>query len=177
MGPPPSRFILPADTYMIARAIRWNGPPRSWTARASIRRHVPTTIEFSTDSRWYWLTRTKAGIATVMRLSSASRRHGDHGPDALLRDGGEFERVRHSRARHPTPGIMWMVPPNFSKLASSACAGYPVCLGPREIARLGNVDLFESTSAAPLIVTCVMGFLRNLRPAKRATDSTDGLLR
>jgi putative ABC transport system permease protein len=61
-------FLLPPDhvTYLIARC---DSPERARQVAAELREQygddmsVRTAEEFSTGSRWYWLLRTKAGIA------------------------------------------------------------------------------------------------------------------
>lgn len=61
-------FLLPPDnvTYLLARC---ESPQRAKEVAAELRALYPedmvvyTAEEFSTSSRWYWLTRTKAGLA------------------------------------------------------------------------------------------------------------------
>ena len=61
-------FLLPPDnvTYLLARC---ESPQRAREVAAELRALYPedmvvyTAEEFSTSSRWYWLTRTKAGLA------------------------------------------------------------------------------------------------------------------
>lgn len=61
-------FLLPPDhvTYLLARC---DSPDRAKEIAAELREQYPTDMvvytaeEFSSNSRWYWLTRTKAGLA------------------------------------------------------------------------------------------------------------------
>jgi putative ABC transport system permease protein len=61
-------FLLPSDnvTYLLARC---DSPERAKEVAAQLREEYPddmvvyTAEEFSTNSRWYWLFRTKAGLA------------------------------------------------------------------------------------------------------------------
>jgi putative ABC transport system permease protein len=61
-------FLLPPDhvTYLLARC---DSPQRAREVAAELREQYPTDMivytaeEFSTESRWYWLVRTKAGLA------------------------------------------------------------------------------------------------------------------
>ncbi len=61
-------FLLPADhvTYLLARC---DSPERAKEVAQELRQHYPddmiayTAEEFSAGSRWYWLLRTKAGLA------------------------------------------------------------------------------------------------------------------
>jgi putative ABC transport system permease protein len=61
-------FLLPPDnvTYLLARC---DSPERAKEVAAELRELYPTDMvvytaeEFSTNSRWYWLLRTKAGLA------------------------------------------------------------------------------------------------------------------
>lgn len=142
-------FLLPPDhvTYLL---VRTDSPERAKQLAAELRAEYPedmiayTAEEFSTGSRWYWLTRTKAGIAigyaaflglivgaviTYQTLYSATA--------ASAKEFAILLALGIPRWR-----ISLMV------LAQSFWVGmigigiaYPVCLGLRYAALQGNVDV------------------------------------
>jgi len=159
-------FILPADhvTYMIARC---DSPERARQVVDQLRQEYPDdmcayeTVEFSTESRIYWLFRTKAGIAIgyaallgliVGMVITAQTLY-----SATAASSKEFAILLALGI--PRWRIMWMVlTQSFWVGIIGVMLAYPVCLGLREIARLGNVDvdLRIEIVGGTAIVTCVM---------------------
>jgi putative ABC transport system permease protein len=159
-------FILPPDhvTYMIARV---DSAERAAQIVKELRAEYPddmcaySTIEFSTESRTYWLFRTKAGIAigyaallglivgmviTAQTLYSATA--------ASAKEFAILLALGIPRWR-----IMVMVlTQSFWIGVIGIALAYPVCLGLREIARLGNtdVDLRIEIVGGTAIVTIIM---------------------
>src|SRR5260221_465987 len=142
-------FLVPPDhvTYLIARC---DSPERAAQVVKDLREEYPddmcaySTIEFSTESRTYWLFRTKAGIAigyaallglivgmviTAQTLFSATA--------ASAKEFAILLALGIPRWR-----IMVMVlTQSFWVGIIGIVLAYPICLGLREIARIGNVDV------------------------------------
>jgi len=159
-------LLLPPDhvTYLIARC---DSEKRAQEVVAELRDEYPddmcayTTIDFSTESRTYWLLRTKAGIAigyaallglvvgmviTAQTLYSATA--------ASAKEFAILLALGIPRFR-----IMIMVlTQSFWVGAIGIGLSYPICLGLRELARMGNtdVDLRWEVMGGTAIVTIMM---------------------
>jgi putative ABC transport system permease protein len=159
-------FIMPPDhvTYLIAQV---DTPERAQQIVKQLREEYPedmsvyTTEEFSTGSRWYWLFRTKAGIAigyaallgllvgmviTAQTLYSATA--------ASAKEFAILLALGIPRWR-----IMALVlTQSFWVGVIGVLLAYPICLCLREIARMGNVDvdLRIEIVGGTAIVTCLM---------------------
>ena len=159
-------FILPPDhvTYLVARC---DSAERAAQVVNDLRAEYPddmcaySTIEFSTGSRWYWLFRTKAGIAigyaallglivgmviTAQTLYSATAASAKEFA-ILLALGIPRRRIM----------VMVLTQSFWVGIIGILCA-YPICLGLREIARLSNtdVDLRWEITGGTALVTIVM---------------------
>lgn len=159
-------IFLPPDhvTYMVARV---DTLERARQLVKDLRTEYPDdmcvfeTVEFSTESRLYWLLRTKAGIAlgyaallglivgmviTAQTLYSATA--------ASAKEFAILLALGIPRWR-----IMLMVlTQSFWVGIFGIVLAYPVCLGLREVARMGNVDvdLRAEIVGGTAIVTCLM---------------------
>ena len=159
-------FILPPDhvTYLVARC---DSAERAAQVVNDLKAEYPddmcaySTIEFSTGSRWYWLFRTKAGIAigyaallglivgmviTAQTLYSATAASAKEFA-ILLALGIPRRRIM----------VMVLTQSFWVGIIGILCA-YPICLGLREIARLSNtdVDLRWEITGGTALVTIVM---------------------
>lgn len=165
-------MLLPRNhvTYLLARC---DTPERAREVAANLReKHgddmtVYTADEFSTGSRWYWLTRTKAGIAigyaallgllvgaviTYQTLYSATAASAKE--FAILLALG-IPRWRIS---------MMVLAQSFWVGVIGIGLAYPLCLALREGARAGNVDvdLRWEVLAGTAVVTSVMALAAGL---------------
>ena len=159
-------FLLPQDhvTYLIARC---DSEERAAQVVKDLRAEYPddmcayATVEFSTESRWYWLLRTKAGIAigfaamlgllvgmviTAQTLYSATA--------ASAKEFAILLALGIPRWR-----IMRMVIAQSFWVGTVGIAlSYPVCLGLRKLARMAtaDVDLRWEVLAGTALLTMVM---------------------
>jgi putative ABC transport system permease protein len=165
-------LLLPPDhvTYLIARC---DSQERAQQVVEELRDEYPddmcayTTVDFSTGSRWYWLFRTKAGIAigyaallgllvgmviTAQTLYSATA--------ASAKEFAILLALGIPRFR-----IMVMVLTQSFWVGTIGIAfSYPICLGLRELARMGNtdVDLRWEIMGGTALVTITMSLTAGL---------------
>jgi putative ABC transport system permease protein len=162
-------FLLPADhvTYLL---VRTDTPERAKQVAADLREQYPddmtvyTAEEFSTGSRWYWLLRTKAGVAigyaallglfvgmviTAQTLYSATAANAKE--FAILLALG-IPRWRIS---------LMVLTQSFWVGVIGIALAYPVCLGLRELARIGtvDVDLRWEVLAGTAFITVLMALM------------------
>lgn len=157
-------IFLPPDhvTYMVARV---DSETRAKQLVEELRAEYPDdmcayeAVEFSTESRWYWLTRTKAGIAlgysallglVVGMVITAQTLY-----SATAASAKEFAILLALGI--PRWRIMLLVlTQSFWVGVIGIALAYPVCLGLREIARMGNVDVdlrIEITGGTAIITS------------------------
>lgn len=166
-------FILPPDhaTYLVAVC---DTPERAEEVAAELRAEYPEDMSaytgdaFSTGSRWYWLLRTKAGIAigyaallgllvgmviTAQTLYSATA--------ASAKEFAILLALGIPRWR-----IMGLVlTQSFWVGVVGILLAYPICLGLREAARAGTVDVdlrwevLAGTAAVTTIMALTAGVL------------------
>jgi putative ABC transport system permease protein len=165
-------FLLPPDhvTYLLARC---DSPQRAREVAAELRAQYPadmivyTAEEFSTESRWYWLLRTKAGLAigyaallglivgmviTAQTLYSATTANAKE--FAILLALG-IPRWRIS---------LMVLAQSFWVGVTGIALAYPICFGLRYAAlRMGNdVDLRWEVLAGTTVLTIAMALLAGL---------------
>jgi len=162
-------FLLPPDhvTYLLARC---DSPQRAREVAAELRAQYPTDMivytaeEFSTESRWYWLLRTKAGLAigyaallglivgmviTAQTLYSATAANAKEFA-ILLALGIPRWRI-----------AMMVLAQSFWVGVIGIAFAYPICFGLRYAAlRMGNdVDLRWEVLAGTTVLTIGMALL------------------
>jgi putative ABC transport system permease protein len=159
-------IFLPPDhvTYLVAKV---DSPQRAEQLVKELREEYPDdmcvyeAIEFSTGSRVYWLFRTKAGIAlgyaallglivgmviTAQTLYSATAASAKEFA-ILLALGIPRWRI-----------MLLVLVQSFWVGVFGVLLAYPVCLGLREVARMGNVDvdLRGEIIGGTAVITCLM---------------------
>jgi putative ABC transport system permease protein len=157
-------------SYLLARC---DSPQRAKEVAAELREKyghdmsAMTAEEFSTGSRWYWLTRTKAGIAigyaaflglvvgaviTYQTLYSAT-----------IASAKEFAILLALGIPRWRIGMM-VLAQSFWVGVIGLSLSYPICLGLRQLALIGNVDvdLRWEVLAGTALVTTVMVMLAGL---------------
>lgn len=171
--------IMPPDhvTYLVAHC---DSPERARQVAKELREEYPDDMiaysaeEFSTGSRWYWLLRTKAGIAIgyaallgllVGMIITAQTLY-----SATAASAKEFAILLALGI--PRWRIMLMVLfQSFWVGVVGILLAYPICLGLRELARMGNVDvdlrweILSGTAAVTTLMALMAGTfaLRSVR--------------
>jgi putative ABC transport system permease protein len=142
-------FLLPADhvTYLVARC---DTPARAREVAGELRAEYPddmsaaTGDEFSTGSRWYWLLRTKAGIAigfaAVLGLLVGAVITYQTLYSATAASAKEFAILLALGIPRWRISLM-VLAQSFWVGVVGIAAAYPLCLLLREAARAGNVDV------------------------------------
>jgi putative ABC transport system permease protein len=162
-------FLLPHDhvTYLLARC---DSPARAKEVAAELRALYPTDMivytaeEFSTESRWYWLLRTKAGLAigyaallglVVGMVITAQTLY-----SATAANAKEFAILLALGIPRWRISLMVLAQSFWVGVIGIALA-YPICHGLRYAAlRMGNdVDLRWEVLAGTTILTIGMALL------------------
>ncbi len=162
-------FLLPPDhvTYLLARC---DSPERAKEVAARLREQYPTDMivytaeEFSTGSRWYWLTRTKAGLAIgyaallgllVGMVITAKTLY-----SATAANAKEFAILLALGIPRWRISIM-VLTQSFWVGVIGIALSYPICLGLRSVAlQFGSdVDLRWEVLAGTAILTVGMALL------------------
>jgi putative ABC transport system permease protein len=162
-------FLLPHDhvTYLLARC---HSPARAKEVAAELRAQYPidmvvyTAEEFSTESRWYWLLRTKAGLAigyaallglVVGMVITAQTLY-----SATAANAKEFAILLALGIPRWRISLMVLAQSFWVGVIGIALA-YPICHGLRYAAlRMGNdVDLRWEVLAGTTILTIGMALL------------------
>lgn len=175
-------YLLPAEhiTYLLARC---DSPERAKQVAAALREQyadmtVYTAEEFSSGSRWYWLTRTKAGIAigyaALLGLVVGAVITYQTLRSATMASAKEFAILLALGI--PRWRISWMVlTQSFWVGVIGVGVAYPICLALQLAARQLNADVdlrwevLAGTAAVTLVTallsgTLALGSVRKIEP-------------
>jgi putative ABC transport system permease protein len=142
-------FLLPHDhvTYFLAKC---DSPQRAKEVAAELRARYPddmmakTAEEFSTGSRWYWLSRTKAGIAigyaALLGLVVGAVITAQTLYSATTANAKEFAILLALGIPRRRISVMVLVQ-SFWVGAIGIAFAYPICLGLRYLAMQFNTDV------------------------------------